>query len=215
MHNPGRPEDLPPAEELWADAAALAVLSAGVRSDYLEGAEPDEHGLRSRDNQNGWWTLSRWPHGRMLLCGIDEDYSDTIMDPPIDLLAGAPDWLPADYLDSPFGGPEMYGLLYWWDGSWGRAPYPDDLTDDGLSSLAPGSHEHYRPALLACASDAEEAGAAYDGLLAAARARTVDEATLTRLFGALDAERLKAELRATADLAAALAIARSTGLTRA
>ena len=215
VHSPGRPDDLPPAEDLWADAAALAVLTAGLNSVYLEKAEPDEHGLRSRDAQNGWWTLSRWPDGRMLLCGIDEDYGETILEPPVDLLAGGPDWLPADYLADPMGGGETVGLVYWWDGTWGRAPYPDGLADDGLIGLAPVSRGEWRwrDDLLECAPDTEEAGAAYDALLAAARSYAVGEATLRRLFDALDPERLKTELRASVDIAAALDIARRTGLT--
>jgi hypothetical protein len=216
VHSPGRPTDLPRAEDLWADAAVLAVLTAGLAPGYLEQAEPDEHGLRSRDAQNGWWTLSRWPHGRMVLCGIDDDYSETILEPPVDLLAGGPDWLPTDYLADPLGGGETLGLVYWWDGSWGRAPYPDDLTDDGLAGLAPVSREEWRwrHDLLDCASDTEAAGAAYDALLSAARSHTVDEAALGRLFDALDVERLTTELHASIDLSAALDIARRAGLTQ-
>ncbi len=216
VHSPGRPGDLPQAEDLWADAAALAVLSAGLEPGYLERAELDEHGLRSRDAQNGWWTLSRWPYGRMVLCGIDDDYGETILEPPLDLLAGGPDWLPADYLADPFGGGETVGLVYWWDGAWGRAPYPDDLGDDGLVGLAPVSREEWRwrPEILECAPDAEEAGAAYDALLGAARTHTVDEAALGRLFDALNAELLATELHASIDLAAALDVARRAGLTQ-
>ncbi len=216
VHSPGRPGDLPQAEELWADAAALAVLTAGLEPGYLEAAELDEHGLRSRDAQNGWWTLSRWPHGRMVLCGIDDDYSETVLEPPVDLLAGGPDWLPADHLADPLGGGETVGLVYWWDGSWGRAPYPDDLNDDGLAGLALVARDEWqwRRDLLDCAPDAEKAGTAYDALLGAARSRAVDEAALTRLFDALDAERLTTELRASTDLAAALDVARRAGLTQ-
>ncbi len=215
VHSPGRPSDLPQAEELWADAAVLAVLSAGLDPGYLERAELDEHGLRSQDSQNGWWTLSRWPHGRMVLCGIDDDYGETLLEPPVDLLAGGPDWLPAGYLADPLGGGETVGLVYWWDGEWGRAPYPDGLADDGLRGLAPVSREEWvwRRDLLECAPDAAEAGAAYDALLAAARTRTVDEAVLGRLLGALDAGRLATELHASKDLAAAFDVAHRTGLT--
>ncbi|MDN3353747.1 hypothetical protein [Actinomadura sp. DC4] len=216
VHSPGRPTDLPRAEELWADAAVLAVLSAGLRPGYLEQAELDEHGLRSLDSQNGWWTLSRWPHGRMVLCGIDDDYGETLLEPPVDLLAGGPDWLPADYLADPLGGGETVGLVYWWDGSWGRAPYPDGLRDDGLAGLAPVSREEWpwRHDILDCASDADEAGAAYDALLSAARSYTVDEAALGRLFGALDVGRLTTEMHASIDLTAALDVARRAGLTQ-
>ncbi|GAB2842115.1 hypothetical protein GCM10027176_52530 [Actinoallomurus bryophytorum] len=68
--------------------------------------------------------------------------------------------------------------------------------------------------LLDCASDTDEAGAAYDALLSAARSHTVDEAALGRLFDALDVERLTTELHASIDLTAALDIARRAGLTQ-
>ncbi|MFD0531458.1 hypothetical protein ACFQ1I_40550 [Kitasatospora arboriphila] len=50
----------------------------------------------------------------------------------IDVLAGGPDWLPYEELRDRLEGCEI-GCVYWYEnGAWARAPYPDDLGDDGL-----------------------------------------------------------------------------------
>ncbi|MFI0779428.1 hypothetical protein [Streptomyces sp. NPDC021212] len=52
--------------------------------------------------------------------------------PPVDRFANAPDWLPWTGLTE-IEDAGHRGYAYWWDGTaWRRAPYPEDLTDDGL-----------------------------------------------------------------------------------
>lgn len=52
--------------------------------------------------------------------------------PPVDILAGAPDWLPHEQLRDLLLGCEL-GRVYWYEnGTWARAPYPATLGDDGL-----------------------------------------------------------------------------------
>lgn len=69
---------------------------------------------------------------RFVLYGEDEASEVKWHRPPIDMLAGAPDWLPYDELHERIEGNEV-GSVYWYeDGIWARAPYPDDLRDDGL-----------------------------------------------------------------------------------
>src|SRR5690606_20923215 len=76
--------------------------------------------------------MSRRGDGRFVLYGEDESSGVKWHDPPIDVLAGAPDWLPHDELNDRLAGMEL-GCVYWFeDGAWARASYPAGLTDDGL-----------------------------------------------------------------------------------
>ncbi|WP_405180628.1 hypothetical protein [Nocardia sp. NBC_01377] len=70
--------------------------------------------------------------GRFVLYGEDEASGVKLHEPRIDMLAGAPDWLPFEELHDRLEGYEL-GCVYWYDsGVWARASYPDDLRDDGL-----------------------------------------------------------------------------------
>jgi hypothetical protein len=69
---------------------------------------------------------------RAALFGEDESSDVKCHEPSIDMLAGAPAWLPYERLRDHLEGYEL-GCVYWFEqGTWHRAPYPDDLDDDGL-----------------------------------------------------------------------------------
>ncbi|MCB5179586.1 hypothetical protein [Streptomyces antimicrobicus] len=133
---PGRPQDLPAPELLWARWGLVAVLRATAADEERGGRRTghwiDDTGLRLDDCGCTWWTLSRVGEGRFVLYGEDESSAVKWHEPPIDMLATAPDWLPHDRLRDLLEGWEL-GCIYWYeDGAWGRAPYPADLSDDGL-----------------------------------------------------------------------------------
>ncbi|WP_329024585.1 hypothetical protein [Streptomyces sp. NBC_00690] len=131
------PAQLGRPERMW-ERAVVVVLIAATRT-----ARPV---FRLSDcalscaHSNGGWTLALRPDGRALFYGQDVDCSDTIHrgPGPVDLLAGAPDWLPHRQLRDMNDAHEL-GYLYWWEeGHWSRAPYPDFVADDGLVASCDG-----------------------------------------------------------------------------
>ncbi|MFB7878843.1 hypothetical protein ACFC06_26675 [Nocardia sp. NPDC056064] len=133
IHRPGRPTDLPKAEILWARWALIAAVRAeGAAEDNYSGHWIDADGLHWDDSGCTWWIFSRMGAGRFVLYGEDETSQVKWHQPPIDMLAGAPDWLPHEELRDRIEGYEV-GSVYWYEnGVWARVPYPDDLRDDGL-----------------------------------------------------------------------------------
>lgn len=137
MHRPGLPGDLPTPEILWARWGLLAVLEATEEGEetppvHRTGCWIDEGGLHLDDCGSTWWTLARMGEGRFVLYGEDESSGVKWHKPPIDMLAGAPDWLPYAKLRRLLDGYEL-GCVYWYEnGAWSRAPYPESLDDDGL-----------------------------------------------------------------------------------
>ncbi len=132
VHRPGRPEDLPPAELFWARWAALAAVRADPGEErnglWLERGE-----LRLDTWGSSWGVLAWAGDGRAVLFGEDEGSMTKWHEPTIDVLAGAPAWLPFARLRDHVKCYEL-GFVYWYeDGAWNRAPYPDDLKDDGLA----------------------------------------------------------------------------------
>ncbi|MFI9106150.1 class I SAM-dependent methyltransferase [Streptomyces fildesensis] len=129
---PGLPEDLDRPERMWERGAVLALMDAvsTLGAEYFL----SDDGLTCH-HSNGSWTLNLLPDGgRAFFHGQDVDCSDTTYagDEPVDVLVGAPDWLPKDMLRELVDGYEL-GYLYWWeDGKWARAAYPDFVEDDGL-----------------------------------------------------------------------------------
>ncbi|MGW0395015.1 hypothetical protein ACWDYJ_29895 [Streptomyces sp. NPDC003042] len=136
MHQPGLPEDLPPAELLWASWALVAVLEATSEAEsrgvHRTGHWIDEAGLHLDDCGCTWWTFARLGEGRYVLYGEDESSGVKWHEPAVDMLANGPDWLPYETLRDLLDGCEL-GCVYWYEnGAWARAPYPADLEDDGL-----------------------------------------------------------------------------------
>ncbi|MFG3280768.1 hypothetical protein [Streptomyces sp. NPDC048111] len=137
IHRPGLPGDLPQPDLLWARWGLLAVLEASAEQEELPfvhrtGMWIDGGGLHLDDCGCTCWTLEKRAPGRYVLYGEDESSDVKWHKPPIDMLAGAPDWLPLDALRDLIEGYEL-GCVYWYDnGAWSRAPYPEGLDDDGL-----------------------------------------------------------------------------------
>ncbi|MFG1774238.1 hypothetical protein ACGFIX_32040 [Nocardia salmonicida] len=136
IHRPGRPEDLPEPETLWARWAFIAAVRADSKDEALSSGRTghwlDTDGLHWDDAGCTWWTLSRMGEGRFVLFGEDESSWVKFHEQPIDVLAGGPAWLRYEELLERVAGYEV-GSVYWYDdGAWARAPYPDDLRDDGL-----------------------------------------------------------------------------------
>ncbi|MEU5213173.1 hypothetical protein [Streptomyces sp. NPDC020742] len=152
--SPGRPTLPPSPEVLWWHAATLAAWSA-EHPLPVHNYRVDEAGLHSEDIGNGWWALALVEGGRAVLYGVDHDYSDTLSHtPPLDLLAGGPHWLPWEWLATVIDGGEEIGFVYWWaDGAWGRAPYPAEAVDDGVSAMVPADDAEVRAVLAALRED--------------------------------------------------------------
>ncbi|MGE7387969.1 hypothetical protein ACQKM2_21090 [Streptomyces sp. NPDC004126] len=136
INRPGLPGDLPAAEELWARWALVAVLEADTEAEghgvHRSGHWIDEEGLHLDDGGCTWWTFAPVGGGRHVLYGEDESSAVKWHEPAVDMLAQGPDWLPYETLRDLVGSWEL-GCVYWSaDGTWARAPYPEDLDDDGL-----------------------------------------------------------------------------------
>ncbi|MFI6822332.1 hypothetical protein ACIBJE_15450 [Micromonospora sp. NPDC050187] len=208
--------DLPVPDLLWNRWAlfAGALTALGVDDVYwcaADGAHHDDHGgNRSR--------LVLVDGGRAVLFGYDHEYSETVTaTPPIDLLAGAPAWLPWPELLR-WQADDQLGYVYWYDdGVWSRVPYPDDVSD-GLVATARavldeerarlelvnvvfewGEHERDDPA------ERDDVAGAAARLLAAAEACALDAEALSGLLGRFPADAV--------DLTAALAVADAAGIT--
>ncbi|MCO6009198.1 hypothetical protein NE236_29935 [Actinoallomurus purpureus] len=200
----GRPEDLPPAEVIWARWAALAAVLSPLSS---SGVWLDDDGLHLGTPGDSWAAMAWAGEGRAVLFGDDKAGAAKWYEPPIDALAGAPDWLPYEQLEDHLEGGEL-GFVYWYENTnWHRTPYPGDL-DDGLTAAIGGflirtaaalEMEHRlhvdRPAHAAC-----------ERLLVHAERRTVT-AEVVRGF----ADRIG---RPDADVTGILATARRAGITR-
>ncbi|MBE3000814.1 hypothetical protein IDM40_19255 [Nocardiopsis sp. HNM0947] len=131
FHTPGRPDDLPPFETLWARASALSVLEAAGAENGHEYVGPFVHHDDSGGNE---WRLTRLEGGRGVLVGADHECDDHSSVEGFDPYAG-PDWLPWDLLAELEDDREQ-GFAYWWDGArWDRIDYPDIIGNDGLNLL--------------------------------------------------------------------------------
>ncbi|CAM4528923.1 hypothetical protein NONI108955_44835 [Nocardia ninae] len=137
LNRPGHPDDLPDAHLLWKRWAGVAVATYNREREsepahHRSGYWIDDGGLHWDDSGCTWWVLKWFGAGRAVLVGEDESSKVKWYEPAIDLLAGAPEWLPRRYLQGLIDD-HMVGCVYWFEnGAWHRAPYPDDLADDGL-----------------------------------------------------------------------------------
>ncbi|BCJ55820.1 hypothetical protein Asp14428_72950 [Actinoplanes sp. NBRC 14428] len=127
--------DLPAPVLLWQRWATLAaaLTPLGHEDVWSVGATGAHHD----DGGGNWSHLALVEDGRAVLYGYDHEYSDTTYaEPALDLLAGAPDWLPWDDL-ARLAADDQLGYVLWYegDGPWQRVAYPDDL-DDGLRQTA-------------------------------------------------------------------------------
>ncbi|MFG1604074.1 hypothetical protein [Actinoplanes sp. NPDC049265] len=179
--------EIPLPAVLWRRWAALATALSAVGFDDVwtvgeRGAHHDDHG-------GNWAHLVLIDGGRAVLYGYDHEYSATVdADPPVDVLAGAPEWLPWDELEQQ-ASEDQLGYVHWHDGTaWGCAPYDEA---DGLAQTAGPVLDHAAAAGelydfvvqwadLEPADDADEARirAAGEALLDAAERQSVDESVL-------------------------------------
>lgn len=136
FHSPGRPEDLPEPSLIWALASVSCAVSAGLGDFWPEFQRLEDDGLQMDDGGGNWWRMTRVGGGRFLLVGWDrtgETYSSDEL--PIDLLAGAPEWLPWEWVERVEERRGDFGFAYWWDGTWQRVSYPDWVEEDGLGIM--------------------------------------------------------------------------------
>ncbi|MEU8813707.1 hypothetical protein [Actinoplanes sp. NPDC048796] len=208
--------DLPAPGLLWTRWATLAAGLTGIGYDDVwfvdgRGAHHDDHG-------GSWARLALLDGARAVLFGYDRDHSGTAdADPPIDLLTGAPDWLPWDDLTA-LAETDALGFVVWHaEGRWSRTRYRDGVGDglvqtvgavlsneNTLTELAEivaewGRHELRTPA------ERDDVRAAGEDLLSAAVRGQVTGPAFERLLGRLT--------EPTLDLAAALACADRGGIT--
>ncbi|GAA0455198.1 hypothetical protein Ade02nite_03810 [Paractinoplanes deccanensis] len=208
--------DLPAPGLLWTRWATLAAALTGIGYDdvwYVDdrGAHHDDHG-------GSWARFALLDGARAVLFGYDRDHSGTAdADPPIDLLTGAPDWLPWDDLTT-LAEADSLGFVVWHaEGRWSRTRYSDAVSDglvqtvgavlsneNTLAQLAEivsewGRHELHSP------SERDDVRAAGEDLLAAAVRGQVTGPAFERLLGRLTEPAL--------DLGAALDCAARGGIT--
>lgn len=120
--------DLPAPGLLWTRWATLAAALTGIG--YADVWYVDERGAHHDDHGGNWARLALLDGARAVLFGYDRDHSATAeADPPIDLLTGAPDWLPWDDLTA-LAEADRLGFVVWHDqGRWSRARYRDGVAD--------------------------------------------------------------------------------------
>ena len=125
--------DLPAPGLLWTRWAALAATLTGIG--YADVWFVDERGAHHDDHGGSWARLALLDAGRAVLFGYDRDHSHTATaEPPIDLLTGAPGWLPWADL-AVLAEKDELGFVAWHhEGRWSRARYRDGV-DDGLVEL--------------------------------------------------------------------------------
>jgi hypothetical protein len=128
--------DLAEPAILWTRWATLATALSAVGFDDVWTVGPD--GGHHDDHGGNWSHLALIEGGRAVLYGYDHEYSDTAQaDPPIDLLAGAPDWLPWDDLIR-YAAEDQLGYVHWHDGTtWSRVDYPDTIKDGCTATTGP------------------------------------------------------------------------------
>ena len=208
--------DLPTPGLLWTRWATLAASLTGIG--FPDVWYVDDRGAHHDDHGGSWARYALLDGARAVLYGYDRDHSETVdADPPIDLLTGAPGWLPWDDLTE-LAEADRLGFVVWHaEGRWSRTRYRDEVTDglthtlgavlsneSTLTELAEivtewGGHELRTPA------ERDDVRTASEDLLTAAVRGRVDGPAVERLLGRLTDPAL--------DLPAALAAAARGGLT--
>jgi hypothetical protein len=197
--------DLPAPGLLWPRWVALAASLTGIG--WPDVWRVDEQGAHYDDHSGSWARFALLDGARAVLFGFDRDHSATAeADPPIDLLTGAPSWLPWDAL-TPLAESDRLGYVVWHEhGRWSRARYRDGVgdglvqsvgavlsTENALAELAEvvaewGQHELTTP------QERDEIRAAGEQMLAAAVRGVISANEFDRLLGRLPSLDLKAAL---------------------
>jgi hypothetical protein len=188
--------DLPAPGLLWTRWATLAAAMSGIG--FADVWYVDERGAHHDDHGGSWARLALIDGARAVLFGYDRDHSSTTeADPPLDLLTGAPDWLPWDDLVALAEAARLGFVVWHAEGRWSRVRYRggigDGLADtvgavlsneNTLRELAEiveewGQHELPTPA------ERDDVRNASERLLAAAVRGEVDAGAFERLLGRL------------------------------
>jgi hypothetical protein len=208
--------DLPAPGLLWTRWATLAASLTGIG--YPDVWFVDDRGAHHDDHGGSWARLALLDGARAALFGYDRDHSATVSaDPPLDLLTGAPGWLPWADLTA-LAEADQLGFVVWHDqGRWSRTRYRDGISDglvntvgavlsneNTLSELAEvieewGQHQLRTPA------ERDDVREAAERLLSAAVRGDVSGDAFERLLGRLTEPAL--------DLTAALSAAGRGGIT--
>lgn len=208
--------DLPAPGLLWTRWATISAALTGIG--YADVWFIDDLGAHHDDHGGSWARFALLDGGRAVLYGYDRDHSATARsDPPIDVLTGAPDWLPWADL-TPLAEGDQLGFVVWHaDGRWNRARYREGVgdgltqvmgavlsTENTLAELSEivtewGQHDLRTPA------ERDEVRAAGEQLLSAAVRGEVNGSKFERLLGRLTEPPL--------DLKAALFAAGRGGIT--
>jgi hypothetical protein len=208
--------DLPAPGLLWTRWATISAALTGIG--YADVWFVDDLGAHHDDHGGNWARFALLDGARAVLYGYDRDHSRTAhSDPPIDVLTGAPDWLPWADL-APLAENDQLGFAVWHaEGRWSRARYRDGLgdglvevvgavlsTENTLAELSEivtewGQHDLRTPA------ERDEVRAAGEQLLSAAVRGEVSGSQFERLLGRLTEPPL--------DLKAALFAAGRGGIT--
>ncbi|MDI6103182.1 hypothetical protein QLQ12_31700 [Actinoplanes sp. NEAU-A12] len=126
--------DLPAPGLLWTRWVTLSATCAAVGRTGMWSIDGRGAG---RDHHDGSWARFALLDGRRaVLYGHDHEHRETTRaDPALDLLTGAPDWLPWDTLSS-LAEQDRLGFVVWHEsGRWSRVRYRDGL-GDGMTRLA-------------------------------------------------------------------------------
>jgi hypothetical protein len=125
--------DLPAPGLLWTRWATLSATYAAIGR---TGWSIDDSGAARDRPDRSWARFALLDGRRAVLYGHHRELSDTTRsDPPLDLLTGAPDWLPWDTL-SPLAEQDRLGFVIWHEnGRWSRVRYRSGLSD-GMTDLA-------------------------------------------------------------------------------
>jgi hypothetical protein len=120
--------DLPAPGLLWTRWATLAAALTGIG--HADVWHVDDRGAHHDDHGGSWARLALLDGARAVLFGYAREHSATVTaDPPVDLLTGAPSWLPWDDLTE-LAEADGLGFLVWHaDGRWSRARYPAHVSD--------------------------------------------------------------------------------------
>ncbi|MGX6608230.1 hypothetical protein ACWKSP_39840 [Micromonosporaceae bacterium Da 78-11] len=123
--------DLPAPGLLWTRWVALSAALSGIGVPDVWFV--DDRGAHHDDHAGSWARFALLDGARAVLYGFDRDHSGTAAaDPPLDLLTGAPDWLPWADL-SPLAEDDALSFVAWHaEGRWSRVRYRDGL-GDGLA----------------------------------------------------------------------------------
>ncbi|GIE93334.1 hypothetical protein [Paractinoplanes rishiriensis] len=188
--------DLPAPGLLWTRWATIASALTGLG--YADVWFVDESGAHHDDHGGSWARFALLDGARAVLFGYDRDHSETVTaDPPVDVLTGAPSWLPWDDLVE-LAENDRLGFVVWHaEGRWSRARYQTPVTDGLVQTVGPilsnentlrelgeiveewGQHELRSPA------ERDEVREAGEQLLAAAVRGQVTGEAFERLLGRL------------------------------